>query len=545
MYSAPQLTGSPVIPSALRGARFIPHAGAGKRAYAMLTHPETGEDVSAYKLGKPQGWWEWSPGIDAEIRASGGTLASPPDAAPLFYAVDCDTPLDYDGRPIVDGFRVLMDRCVQAGEIPDTTGWLMVKTPGHARAGGPAKANGRHIWFRAPEGFRPKTGAIPCAHLTDDGKACAACRSVELKAMCTAPGSPGYAVTSEPDGAVPELPRWICDLLGEWTPREQVTETVGWSVSEDLVRWAKWACADAKRRREHPVPLFDGIARNISALTGDERLKAFDRVQRLESDEHPLHTDWFRDEELQGKYLHEFLPRLRLGTVRADDEWIARRFTREELERLAGKHKRIRQLNGEIVALDIIQPKETDWRSEDGGDHSVTDQAQRWLAVLVPLYLAELKGWGLSAPQVAAVINRNKELCGLIRGWHRDVSSKRVQQLKQELRRAGLLTEDIPGHSYLYGHAFAHMPGTLYLSDTARGMVLDHLSAIFSALEPTACPTGKNLADWLEQQADGLLKRMVKARHKRYWKIVRQGRRLAAAWRSEREGQAGRTAVTV
>lgn len=301
--------------------------------------------------------------------------------------------------------------------------------------------------------------------------------------------------------------------------------------TEVQTRWLASLAESARRKAELdacPIKTHDRSIRNISALSGDERLKRFDEVERLESDRHYLATDWLHDRELQGKYLR-LMPRLRLGVVKVDDPWVIRTFTAEELTRLSQQHKRIARIDDEIIALDIIQPKETEWRSGDGGDHSITDRGQRWLAVLTALYLAEIRGDGLSSPQVSKIVSFNKELCGLATGHHRDISPSRVRQIRGELLDAGLITRDIEGHAYLARHARAYCPEVNVLSVEARSMVLDHLERVFNTEQTDEYSGVKNLAEQVEALADRLLKPLVRASHRQYWRRVRMGRQLSRA----------------
>src|SRR5439155_14926674 len=67
--------------------------------------------------------------------------------------------------------------------------------PGHDH--GP----GWHLWYLADPDHPVRTGPL------------ARCRAVEIKARCTAPGSPGYTVRHAP-ATLPLLPPWLAALAG-------------------------------------------------------------------------------------------------------------------------------------------------------------------------------------------------------------------------------------------------------------------------------------------------------------------------------------------
>lgn len=258
------LTSDYAVPEALRAVgRFIPHAAPGKRAYAMgkldaegVFHPAAWDDpeaVSAYQAGKADGWWEWEPDADEYIRRIGGTMTGAP-GGPRLVCLDLDVPIAPGGAVIADGMRTLADLAAIDGEILDTSGWIMVKTPGHG--GDNPKAPGHHAWFLDDPDAPTATGAMP-GH-----------REIELKTLCTAPGSPGatdrframdgtwqtqtspgYVVTQTQD-EVPLLPEWIRKRFGEAKPGRETTGETGWSVPEWAQEWARGLGSDPEPGEE-------------------------------------------------------------------------------------------------------------------------------------------------------------------------------------------------------------------------------------------------------------------------------------------------------
>jgi len=80
----------------------------------------------------------------------------------------------------------------------DLSAAVSVRTPGHPDSG---HLPGWHLWYRADPDCPVRMGPL------------ARCRAVELRGRGTCPGSPGYAVWSEP-GQLPFLPAWIAALAG-------------------------------------------------------------------------------------------------------------------------------------------------------------------------------------------------------------------------------------------------------------------------------------------------------------------------------------------
>jgi hypothetical protein len=112
--------------------------------------------------------------------------------------VDLDQQLALDGTVWLDGVRWLTDTGVLAGQILDITAAVTVRTPGNPdRQHGP----GWHLWFRSDPDRPVRLGTLK------------QCRVVEVKARCTAPGSPGYEVRHAP-AELPVLPAWIAELAG-------------------------------------------------------------------------------------------------------------------------------------------------------------------------------------------------------------------------------------------------------------------------------------------------------------------------------------------
>lgn len=192
-----------VVPAVLRGAMFVPRQAPGRREPARVTPgafkaaglpvPEHSAQRNVYQLTRRQGV-PWTPGLDAHIRRRGGELLGHGQ----LILVDIDTPAAVDGAPMVDALRWLADRAVEAGGLLDLSATVSVRTPGHPDSG---HLPGWHLWYRAHPARPVRMGPL------------ARCHAVELRARGTCPGSPGYAVWSEPD-QLPVLPRWIAGLAG-------------------------------------------------------------------------------------------------------------------------------------------------------------------------------------------------------------------------------------------------------------------------------------------------------------------------------------------
>jgi hypothetical protein len=192
-----------VVPAVLRGAMFVPRQAPGRREPARVTPgafraaglPVPGHPAqrNVYQLTRRQGL-PWMPGLDGHIRRRGGELLG----QGKLILVDIDTPAAVDGVPMVNALRWLSDRAVEAGGLLDLSATVSVRTPGHPDSG---HLPGWHLWYRADPACPVRMGPL------------ARCHAVELRARGTCPGSPGYAVWSEPD-QLPVLPRWIVGLAG-------------------------------------------------------------------------------------------------------------------------------------------------------------------------------------------------------------------------------------------------------------------------------------------------------------------------------------------
>jgi len=197
-----------VVPEVVRDAMFVPRQAPGHRQPARVTAgafraaglpvPEHPEGLNVYRLTGRRGL-PWSPGIDAHVRRRGAELLGHGG----LVLVDVDIPAAVDGTPLVDSLRWLSDRAVEAGEIPDLSATLAVRTPGHPRSG---HLPGWHLWYR-PDPRRPvRMGPLVSR------------RTVELRDRGTCPGSPGYEVWHAPR-ELPVLPAWIAALAGPPRPR--------------------------------------------------------------------------------------------------------------------------------------------------------------------------------------------------------------------------------------------------------------------------------------------------------------------------------------
>jgi hypothetical protein len=191
------------VPSALRGAMFVPWQAPGRRepagvsagafAAAGLPVPAYAGQRRIYQLTRRRGL-AWSPGLDAQIRRRGGELLGHGN----LILVDVDRPAAVDGRPLVDALRWLADRAVEGGGLLDLSVTVSVRTPGHRASG---HLPGWHLWYRADPAHPVHPGPL--------GR----CHAIELRARGTCPGSPGYRVCSHPH-ELPVLPRWIAGLAG-------------------------------------------------------------------------------------------------------------------------------------------------------------------------------------------------------------------------------------------------------------------------------------------------------------------------------------------
>jgi hypothetical protein len=202
-----------VVPEVLRGARFVPRQSPGRREPARVTAgvfrarglpvPEDRRQWNAYRLSEGKGW-EWTPGLDRHIRSRGAELLGGTE----YLCADCDTALAVDGSVWMDGLRRLADLAFEGGDLLDLSGCLPVRTPGHASHG-----LGWHLWWRADPQRPVRTGPL------------SRCPLIEIKSRCTAPGSPGYAVRSVPDGDLDVLPGWLAALAGP--PRAPAAAAAG------------------------------------------------------------------------------------------------------------------------------------------------------------------------------------------------------------------------------------------------------------------------------------------------------------------------------
>lgn len=191
------------VPAVLRDAMFVPRQAPGRPEPAWVTPgaftaaglpvPEHLAQRNVYQLTRRRGL-PWTPGLDARIRRRGGELLGHGE----LVLVDIDSLAAADGTPMVNALRWLADRAVQAGGLLDLSGTVSVRTPGHPDHG---HLPGWHLWYEADPARPVRLGPL------------ARCHAVEVRARGTCPGSPGYAVWSEPD-RLPVLPRWLARLAG-------------------------------------------------------------------------------------------------------------------------------------------------------------------------------------------------------------------------------------------------------------------------------------------------------------------------------------------
>ena len=203
-----------MVPTVLRGARFVPWQAPGRREPARVSAgafhaaglpvPEHPGQRNIYQLTRRQGL-PWSPGLDGQIRRRGGELLGHGN----LILVDIDCPAAVDGRPLLNALRWLADRAVQAGGLLDLSVTVAVRTPGHPDSG---HLPGWHLWYQADPARPVHLGPL------------ARCHAVELRARGTCPGSPGYLVCSHPDD-LPVLPWWLSGLAGPPPASATVTMT--------------------------------------------------------------------------------------------------------------------------------------------------------------------------------------------------------------------------------------------------------------------------------------------------------------------------------
>lgn len=226
------MTDEHVVPSALRGARFVPRQVPGRREPLRVTAgtfrarglqvPEDRTQWNAYQLSERQGW-PWSPRIDYHVRRRGAELLGGSE----YLCVDLDQHLTVDGSVWLDGLRWLADKGTATGELLDITAFTAVRTPGNPdRAHGP----GWHLWCRPDPEYPVRTGPL------------AKCAAVEIKARCTAPGSPGYEIRHA-SGELPVVPRWIAVLAGPPKPVASVPAGTGGHSGRARLR-LRWAIKD-------------------------------------------------------------------------------------------------------------------------------------------------------------------------------------------------------------------------------------------------------------------------------------------------------------
>jgi hypothetical protein len=211
------------VPPPLRGARFIPRASATSRAYLNLPQPD-GSFVSAWRAGQAHQWWPWTPEGDAYVRAYGAQMTGGG-----IVALDADVTLLPDGSVWHDGLRWLADAAAVRGLLLDVSGWLSVRTPGHQRPGKVPHGPGWHFAFADDPAWPVRTGALE--H----------CAELEMKALVTCPGSPGYVIRNVPPDGLPVLPRWIAEMFGRAEPGRVTTGYLGASdLSEGQRAWLEY-----------------------------------------------------------------------------------------------------------------------------------------------------------------------------------------------------------------------------------------------------------------------------------------------------------------
>lgn len=451
-----------VIPLPLRGARFIPKAGPGSRAYAMVIHPETGEKVSSYRIGKPQQWWPWDKDVDEWTGRNGAEVTGDE-----LVFVDMDTPLLPDGTPAVNGFRRLMDLCHEAGEIPDTTGWLLVHTPGHpGRDGGVAKGPGTHAVFRQRPGFPVRTGALSRA------------RCIEIKAMLTCPGSPGYEVLQCPE-ELPVLPLWLAMLAGVQEPGNTTTGHEGYSFTPSQQTWAKNVSAGDSvlmsntthhflhyDERWMPLPISaEGKAhqyphespRQRYQRRVDSKLKAVKHAQdcgNAECHSHALPTGHFGWYENAMWRLRQHLE------MPVDDPW----FDRSDPE---GKHRKvvssrkfplIAELDGKAVPLADYRPEKGD--KYPGWLGSIPVERRRMkpgeLADFVALVLSRAGAAGQRITYARVAFEFNTKHCDRLNV--QPIAAMTASRATKIARERELIHETEPAERHRRGQAWSYLP---------------------------------------------------------------------------------------
>jgi hypothetical protein len=190
-----------VIPPVLRSARFVRRQPGTRRApmrvsprafeQAGLPVPDDRREWNIYRLTERQGE-PWSPQLDHHAARFGTELLG----AGQFVNVDCDALLAVDHTVWVDGFRRLADLAAESGNVLDTSGSVLVRTPGD-----PDRLHGEgwHIWWRVNPDRAVRFGPLD------------RCPAIEIKQRATAPGSPNYEVRSMPD-ELAMLPDWLYAL---------------------------------------------------------------------------------------------------------------------------------------------------------------------------------------------------------------------------------------------------------------------------------------------------------------------------------------------
>jgi hypothetical protein len=254
-----------VVPSALRGARFVPRQAPGRREPLRVTAgafgalgmgvPEDRAQWNAYQLSGRRGW-PWGPRIDYHVRRRGAELLGGGE----YLSIDADQHLAVDGSVWLDGFRWLIDAGAAAGELLDISAFVAVRTPGgRDREHGP----GWHLWCRTDPDYPVRTGPL------------ARCAAVEIKGRCTAPGSPGYEVRHAP-GDLPVLPRWIAELAGP--PRPPVVIAAGTAGDAGhawrRLRWALRDLYEPGALRNNALFKAACRARDLIAAGGLDQAKA-------------------------------------------------------------------------------------------------------------------------------------------------------------------------------------------------------------------------------------------------------------------------------
>lgn len=265
------MTAAYVVPTVLRGARFVPWQALGRHAPARVSAgaftaagllvPASPAQRNIYQLTGRQGL-PWSPGLDAQIRRRGGELLGHGQ----LILIDIDRPAAADGSALVNAVRWLADRAVAAGGLLDLSATVTVHTPGHPATG---HLPGWHLWYRA-DPARP----VHLGPLTRHP-------AIELRTRGTCPGSPGYPVRSCPP-SLPVLPRWLAALAGP-PPAPATPALPSHGGAHAQARWQGiLAHLHAARRGERNTLLFWASLR-AGELIADGDLGARTAVQALTS----------------------------------------------------------------------------------------------------------------------------------------------------------------------------------------------------------------------------------------------------------------------